>query len=198
MRSENWHIKYLQDTLVLAPRDTHRISLCLNSLSVKLFVLFEQILEETGTLGSAVVGRAVCYLSLCLCHWGIPGIFFSVAHDPGMGNDREPPSNICTHWNLPKLEVNLDFEVLIMRIFISLFHDMNWGDFGLLHEWSQSLLSMAHVHTTGAEAIGELLLSRSRSDVINFILNIFMLDCKYTFIPPFSISSFLLASCSLV
>jgi len=85
-----------------------------------------------------------------------------------------------------------------MRIFISLFHDMNWGDFGLLHEWSQSLLSMAHVHTTGAEAIGELLLSRSRSDVINFILNIFMLDCKYTFIPPFSISSFLLASCSLV
>lgn len=71
---------------------------------------------------------------------------------------------------------------------------MNLG----FYEWSQSLLSVAHAHATDAEVIGELLLSRSGSDVINFVPNIFNLRRKYAFISLFSISAFLLASCPVV
>lgn len=116
----------LQDTLVLAPRDTQHISLCLKPVSVQLLIQFEQILKEMSTLRSVVIAQAARCLSLCLCSRGIRGICFSVVCDPGMENDRATFWH-CVHWNLSKLQVNLDFEVLILRNLSSGFNKINYG-----------------------------------------------------------------------
>lgn len=129
---ENWHIRCLQDTLALAPRYTQHISLCLKPVLVQLFVQFGQIHQEMGTLHSVVIAPAACYHFSCLCSWGTHGISFPAVHEPGMEDGTEPLSDICAHWNLAKLEVNLEFEILTMRIFLSGFNKINWGELVLL------------------------------------------------------------------
>lgn len=116
----------LQDTLVLAPRDTQYISLYLKPVSVQLFIQFEQILKETGTLRSVVIAQAARHLSLCLCSWA----FEASASQLSMTQEwrtTERLSDICVHWNFSKLQVNLDFEVLILRNLLSSFNKINYG-----------------------------------------------------------------------